>query len=108
MRTLVLLPFLLCLFSLTWLQDPNQKSEKCCQTQIVENIPFPNEDLNGVYTLKEIGNKPEEICYDGCIYAKDEDEFCFIEKPIQESADITCEVLLNVCLTSFNNLNFST
>ena len=109
MRTLALLPFLL---YLTWSQDPsstisddlspsqNGSPWSCCPTKLVSNIPPPNEELNGVYTLKEIGNKSEEICYDGCIYAKGEDEFCFIVKAIKDSADIICEVWCTCFLSS--------
>merc|ERR1719167_1748325 len=48
--------------------------------------------LDGTYTLASEGAKREDDCVDGCVYKKDDREFCFIPKPVSESAsEVTCE-----------------
>merc|ERR1719300_1037177 len=48
--------------------------------------------LDGTYTLASEGAKREDDCVDGCVYKKDDREFCFISKPVSESAsEVTCE-----------------
>ena len=40
----------------------------CCQKRTVSNIAS---ELNGVYNLKRnSGDAEDEICFDGCVYAK--------------------------------------
>merc|ERR1719300_2251437 len=48
--------------------------------------------LDGTYTLASEGAKIEDDCVDGCVYKKDDREFCFIPMPASESAsEVTCE-----------------
>ena len=68
------------------------ESSSCCAIKNVNNAPAEASELNGVYTLKEDGAKREDICIDGCVYVKDNEEYCFIAKSPAESADIVCEV----------------
>ena len=85
MNSFILGPFLFCLASLA-----AEAAKECCDTKIVENAP--NENLNGVFTLKSAGMKRAALCMDGCVYVRDGEEFCFIEKPIAESAEVECKV----------------
>ena len=87
MKSFIILPFLFCLASLT-----AESAKECCETKIVENAP--NENLNGVFTLKSAGRKRATICMDGCVYVRDGEEFCFIEKPLAESAQVECKVCI--------------
>ena len=64
----------------------------CCQTKTVTNAPAGNENLNGEYVLKEAaGDKPHENCADGCVYMKDDEEYCFMNVPIDQAAEIECD-----------------
>ena len=56
-------------------------------------------EMDGKYVLKEmVGEKPNEVCVDGCIYYKDdntEEEYCFkAAENLEESAIVQCEVKL--------------
>jgi len=65
---------------------------ECCKTKTVTNAPAAQEYLNGEYTLKSPGkDKPHENCADGCVYTKDGEDYCFMDVPKDESADIACD-----------------
>ena len=60
-------------------------------------------ELDGAYTLKEeVGEKPEDVCVDGCIYSRlnstnVDDEYCF--KREDSSGTLECQVnFLNIKL----------
>merc|ERR1712168_293931 len=63
--------------------------EQCCSTKVVTDTPDPS--LDGTYTLASNGEKREDICIDGCVYERDGLEYCFISKPVAESADVVCD-----------------
>merc|ERR1712193_405301 len=65
------------------------QGEECCAVKVVENSP--DSSLDGTYTLSDNGAKREEICIDGCVYERDGLEYCFISKPVDESADVQCD-----------------
>merc|ERR1712038_1165700 len=65
------------------------QGEECCAVKVVENSPDPS--LDGTYTLASDGEKREDICIDGCVYERDGLEYCFISKPVAESADVQCD-----------------
>merc|ERR1712117_103955 len=65
------------------------QGEECCAVKVVENSP--DSSLDGTYTLSDNGAKREDICIDGCVYERDGGEYCFISKPIAESADVVCD-----------------
>jgi hypothetical protein len=49
--------------------------------------------LDGEYRLKEEEpTRRDELCIDGCIYLRGGEEYCFIGKPLTESAEVACEV----------------
>jgi hypothetical protein len=78
------------IFSLLSLFPGSQcQTEECCSTKVVENSPDPS--LDGTYTLASDGEKREDICIDGCVYERDGLEYCFISKPVAESADVVCD-----------------
>ena len=56
-------------------------------------------EMDGKYVLKEhVGEKPNEVCIDGCIYFKDdnlEDEYCFKTVEEADAAFVQCEVNLD-------------
>ena len=63
-------------------------------------------EMDGKYVLKElVGQKPAEVCVDGCIYYKDdnrEEEYCFkAAENLEESAMVQCEVKQPVNKTSW-------
>ena len=73
-----------------------KRATDCCQTKIVrdarEQEPCQDSHLNGVYTLKtKEDSKPDPICVDGCVYVKDNKEYCFKEQA-GASPTISCEV----------------
>ena len=68
------------------------ESSGCCPVKNVNNAPAEVSQLNGVYTLKEDGAKRDDICIDGCVYVKDNEEYCFVAKTPAEGADVVCEV----------------
>ena len=67
----------------------------CVKVTIVSG---KGEEMDGKYILKElVGEKPDEVCVDGCIYFKDEnreDEYCFKMAESAEAAIVQCEVTL--------------
>merc|ERR1711936_231259 len=80
------------LLSLFTLQALCQTPPPCCQTKTVTNAPAGNENLNGEYVLKEAaGDKPHENCADGCVYMKDDEEYCFMNVPMDQAAEIECD-----------------
>merc|ERR1712179_469300 len=85
-------PYSCLLLSLFTLQALCQTPPPCCQTKTVTNAPAGNENLNGEYVLKEAaGDKPHENCADGCVYIKDDEEYCFMNVPIDQAAEIECD-----------------
>merc|ERR1711936_911551 len=86
------LPYSCLLLSLFTLQALCQTLPPCCQTKTVTNAPAGNENLNGEYVLKEAaGDKPHENCADGCVYMKDDEEYCFMNVPMDQAAEIECD-----------------
>ena len=62
----------------------------CCSLKKVKNAP--SQDLNGLYLLKsQIMVPSDPHCADGCIYMKDNDDYCFMNVN-DGGADIQCEV----------------
>merc|ERR1712179_565576 len=85
-------PYSCLLLSLFTLQALCQTPPPCCQTKTVTNAPVGNENLNGDYVLKEAaGDKPHENCADGCVYMKDDEEYCFMNVPMDQAAEIECD-----------------
>merc|ERR1711970_1327534 len=85
-------PYSCLLLSLFTLQALCQTPPPCCQTKTVTNAPAGNENLNGEYVLKEAaGDKPHENCADGCVYMKDDEEYCFMNVPMDQAAEIECD-----------------
>jgi len=69
----------------------SQTAAKCCATKIVV-APKDKQELSGSYKLKSSqSNKPDPNCADGCIYTMGNDEFCFMDVPVAQSADVTCD-----------------
>ena len=87
MRALLLLSFLF-----SSLAQALAESSRCCAIQRVTNAPAELLELNGVYTLKGHGAKRADICIDGCVYVKDNDEYCFAATTSAEGADVVCQV----------------
>ena len=86
MRTPVLVPGVF-LLSATIFWQPIEAPD-CCPIKTVTDA-F-EEELNGVYTLKtKKDSKPDPKCIDDCVYMRDSEEYCFIEKP---GATVVCEV----------------
>merc|ERR1712212_133702 len=85
-------PYSFLLLSLFTLQAFCQTSSPCCQTKTVTNAPAGSENLNGEYVLKEAADdKPHENCADGCVYMKDDEEYCFMNVPMDKAAEIECD-----------------
>ena len=69
--------------------------EDCCLTKTVRDAPAEVSELNGVYTLKGKENsRPDPACMDGCVYLRDDEEYCFVAKTVEEGATVDCEVPL--------------
>merc|ERR1712106_1168629 len=84
---------LLCAFAYQALSQVTT-SVPCCQTKNVVNAPAGKEALNGNYVLKPSSSsstKPDPNCADGCIYTKGSDEYCFMNVPLNEAADVKCD-----------------
>ena len=63
----------------------------------VRDIQGEDSKLNGVYTLKTKEDlKPDPRCVDGCVYMKDKEEYCFIDKK-GPAGTVVCEVLIIFC-----------
>ena len=37
-------------------------------------------------------DKPHENCADGCVYTKDDEEYCFMNVPVDQAAEISCDI----------------
>ena len=82
------LVFIICLVTL-FPESQGQRGE-CCAVKVVNNSA--DISLDGTYTLTAHSNtKREDICIDGCVYQRDGLEYCFISKPVAESADVVCD-----------------
>ena len=87
MRTPVLVPGVFLLSAAIWQQT---LAPDCCPIKTVKDASEEDSHLNGVYTLKaKMDSKPSPECVDGCVYMRDNQEYCFIEKP---GATAVCEV----------------
>ena len=90
MRTPFLVPGVFLLFA-GYLRPT--KATECCPTKTVTDASGEDSHLNGVYILKTMeDSKPDPKCLDGCVYMKNNLEYCFIEKP---GATVFCEVWMN-------------
>ena len=64
--------------------------DECCPIKTVRDALGEDSKLNGVYILKtRMESKPDAICIDGCVYTRDNEEYCFIDKP---GPTVVCEV----------------
>merc|ERR1712130_1037708 len=91
MRTSILVPGVFLLFAASW-RPTTAQQEGCCQTKTVRDAPASVSELNGVYTLKaDEGSKPDPSCMDGCVYVRNNEEYCFVQKSIEEGATVVCE-----------------
>ena len=80
--------FIICLVTL-FPESQGQRGE-CCAVKVVNNSA--DISLDGTYTLTAHSDeKTEDICIDGCVYQRDGLEYCFISKPVAESADVVCD-----------------
>ena len=87
MRTPVLVPGVFLFSAAIWQQT---RAPDCCPSKTVKDASEEDSHLNGVYTLKaKMDSKPSPECVDGCVYMRDNQEYCFIEKP---GATAVCEV----------------
>ena len=65
-------------------------ADDCCPMKTVRDASGEDSKLNGVYILKsKEDSKPEPICKDGCVYTRNNEEYCFIDKP---GSTVVCEV----------------
>merc|ERR1712106_1053268 len=69
---------LLCAFAYQALSQVTT-SVPCCQTK---NVVNPSSSSS---------TKPDPNCADGCIYTKGSDEYCFMNVPLNEAADVKCD-----------------
>ena len=95
MRTSILVPGVFLLVAAIWrpTRAQTQAQEGCCQQKTVRDAPAEVSELNGVYTLKaDEGSKPDPNCMDGCVYLRDNEEYCFVQKSTEEGATVVCEV----------------
>ena len=98
MRASILVPGVFLLLAVSWQPTTGQTTaqEDCCQTKTVRDAPAAVSELNGVYTLKaKEDSKPDPNCMDGCVYMRDNEEYCFVSKPPSEGATVVCEVSIN-------------
>merc|ERR1711990_723451 len=94
MRTSILVPGVFLLVAAIWrpTRAQTQAQEGCCQQKTVRDAPAEVSELNGVYTLKaDEGSKPDPNCMDGCVYLRDNEEYCFVQKSTEEGATVVCE-----------------
>ena len=76
MRTPVLVPGVFLLSAAIW---QHTLAPDCCPIQTVKDAE--DSHLNGVYTLKaKMDSKPSPECVDGCVYMRDNQEYCFKQK----------------------------
>ena len=66
-------------------------STPCCAIKTVKNAPCGKAYLNGEYVLQDsFAYKVNDSCADGCVYTKDDEEYCFMNVPPCEASDIAC------------------
>ena len=64
--------------------------DDCCPMKTVRDASGEDSKLNGVYILKtKEDSKRNDKCLDSCIYTRDNQEYCFIDKP---GPTVVCEV----------------
>ena len=67
--------------------------DDCCPMKTVRDAPGEDSKLNGVYILKtKEDSKRNDKCLDSCIYTRDNQEYCFIDKP---GPTVVCEVVIH-------------
>merc|ERR1711936_1498981 len=94
MRTSILVPGVFLLVAAIWrpTRAQTQAQEGCCQQKTVRDAPAEVSELNGLYILKaDEGSKPDPNCMDGCVYLRDNEEYCFVQKSTEEGATVVCE-----------------
>ena len=70
-------------------------ADDCCPMKTVRDAQGEDSKLNGVYTLKtKVDLKPDARCVDVCVYMKDNEEYCFIDKK-GPAGTVVCEVSIN-------------
>ena len=95
MRKSILVPAVALLVAASW-RPTRAQADDCCQTKTVRDAPASVSELNGVYTLKaDEGSKPDPSCMDGCVYLRNNEEYCFVQKSIEEGATVVCEVSIH-------------
>jgi len=68
-------------------------AQQCCD---VKNVTDHKTDasMNGVYTLKnKTDTLPNPMCKDGCIYTKDNEDYCFMNIELAKAPSVGCEKL---------------
>jgi len=84
-----------------------QGADACCPL-ITVNSDKVEKNLNGDYSLKKKqSSKPDEICINGCVYAKPkepENEFCFIVDN-EYKADVQCSAVTSLPLPTISTTN---
>jgi len=64
----------------------------CCNTKTVKDAPSGQEDLNGEYVLNPSSSNSHANCADGCIYTRNDEEYCFMNVAVDKAAgSITCD-----------------
>lgn len=69
----------------------------CCPTKVVAGGPDPS--LAGRYALLQVTGREgrrEEECLDGCVYAREGEQYCFVATP--EAYTVQCQVNLSLLL----------
>ena len=95
MRRSILVPAVFLLVATSW-QPTRAQADDCCQTKTVRDAPAAVSELNGVYNLKaKEDSKPDPNCMDGCVYLRDNEEYCFVQKSTEEGATVVCEVAIH-------------
>ena len=70
--------------------------DDCCPMKTVRDASGEDSKLNGVYILKtKEDTKPDPVCVDGCIYVKENREYCFKEEA-GATPTVVCEVEINI------------
>ena len=55
--------------------------DDCCPIKTVTDALGEDSEMNGMYILKaKEDSKPDPNCMDGCVYMRDNEEYCFTEK----------------------------
>merc|ERR1711915_153650 len=91
MESAFVLRFLL--FGLVINQTISQNTpQQCCNVKMVKDAPAGMKELEGEYELKETSNnKLHENCADNCVFTKEGEDYCFMDVPKKDAADITCD-----------------